>query len=173
MFTVHVAGHLGKDPETRFTPSGQKVTTFSIATNQRKGKEDVTIWVRVTIWGDRFDKILPYLKKGSAVIVTGRMNPPSSYTDKEGRTQVSLEVTAEMIEFSPFGKTDRVEGQQATTHAGQGQGQMGGYTPYEATYQTQYEENHAAPYSKAPAAYGSQTGQGSHMQANDEDALPF
>lgn len=171
MFTVHVAGHLGKDPETRFTPSGQKVTTFSIATNQRKGKEDVTVWVRVTIWGDRFDKILPYLKKGSAVIVTGRMNPPSSYTDKEGRTQISLEVTAEMIEFSPFGKTDRAEGQTAT-HAGQGQ--AGGYTPYEATYQTQYEENNAAPYGKAPAAaYGSQTGQGSHMQATDDDALPF
>lgn len=181
MFTVHIAGHLGKDPETRFTPSGQKVTTFSIATNQRKGKEDVTIWVRVTIWGDRFDKILPYLKKGSAVIVTGRMNPPSSYTDKEGRTQISLEVTAEMIEFSPFGKTDR-EGQTGT-QAGQaqtGQTQAGGYTPYEAPYQTQtqHEENNyqanAAPYSKPPATYGAQqTGQGSYAQAADEDGLPF
>ena len=64
MFIVHLAGHLGKDPETRFTPSGQKVTTFTIATNQRKGKEDVTVWVRVTVWGDRFDKLLSFLKKG-------------------------------------------------------------------------------------------------------------
>ena len=84
MFIVHLAGHLGRDPETRFTPSGQKVTNFTIATNFRKGKEDVTIWVRVTVWGDRFDKMISYLKKGSAVVVTGRMMPPSSYTDKEG-----------------------------------------------------------------------------------------
>src|SRR5208337_4453440 len=97
-----------------FTPSGQKVTTFNIATNHRKGKEEVTVWIRVTVWGDRLDKILSYLKKGSAAIIIGRMTPPSNYTDKEGRNQFSLEVTAEMIEFSPFGSPDRAqEGQPA------------------------------------------------------------
>jgi single-strand DNA-binding protein len=175
MFIVHLAGHLGKDPETRFTPSGQKVTTFTIATNHRKGKEDVTIWVRVTVWGDRFDKLISYLKKGSAVIVTGRMNPPSSYTDKEGRTQVSLEVTAEMIEFSPFGKTERTgEGQMqqsATTQS------YGGGNSYDASQgapygEGQFQMSHAAPqYGKSPSSYGSQaTG---NSQTLDEDNLPF
>jgi single-strand DNA-binding protein len=161
MFIVHLAGHLGKDPETRFTPSGQKVTTFTIATNHRKGKEDITIWVRVTVWGDRFDKMLSYLKKGSGVVVTGRMNPPSSYTDKEGRTQVSLEVTAEMIEFSPFGRTDR-QGE------GQSQQQAGQYD------EGQFQMSHSAQYSK-PSNYGSQTsGQGNqYSQSVDEDTLPF
>jgi single-strand DNA-binding protein len=160
MFIVHLAGHLGKDPETRFTPSGQKVTTFTIATNHRKGKEDITIWVRVTVWGDRFDKLLSYLKKGSGVVVTGRMNPPSSYTDKEGRTQVSLEVTAEMIEFSPFGRTDR----QGEGHSQQSAGQYD---------EGQFQMSHAS-HSK-PSNYGSQTsGQGNqYSQSVDEDTLPF
>ncbi len=179
MFIVHIAGHLGKDPETRFTPSGQKVTTFTIATNHRKGKEDITIWVRVTVWGDRFDKMISYLKKGSAVVVMGRMNPPSSYTDKEGRTQISLEITAEMIEFSPFGKSDRpMEGQVQ----GQGQGntmhqpQLGGYGAPDSTSsqnEGQFQVNHST-YGRSHPAHGSQTGQGNnYSQAIDEDTLPF
>lgn len=179
MFIVHVAGHLGKDPETRFTPSGQKVTTFSIATNHRKGKEDVTIWVRVTVWGDRFDKMMTYLKKGSGVIVTGKMNPPSSYTDKEGRTQISVEVTAEMMEFSPFGRERQGEGQ------GQGQGQASqnsfgnpSFTNESspASYETNNGQMNAGPqYSKTNSPYVSQTaGQGNnYSQAMDEDNLPF
>lgn len=172
MFIVHLAGHLGKDPETRFTPSGQKVTTFSIATNQRKGKEDVTLWVRVTVWGDRFDKLMSYLKKGSAVIVVGKMNPPTSYTDKDGRTQISLEVTAEMIEFSPFGKMDR---------PGEGQGSMSqgsSNTAYDSSA-SQYDEGqfqtNSPQYSRgAQPSYGAQAGQGnSHSQSIDDDALPF
>ena len=171
MFIVHLAGHLGKDPETRFTPSGQKVTSFTIATNHRKGKEDVTIWVRVTVWGDRFDKMISFLKKGSGVVVTGRMMPPSSYTDKEGRTQISLEVTAEMIEFSPFGRTDRTGEGQAQA-GNQMSGSQGGYENQQASpYDGQMHQ--ASPYGKS--SYGSASaGQGSGFsQAMDEDALPF
>lgn len=152
MFIVNIAGHLGKDPETRFTPSGQKVTTFSMAISQRKGKEDVTIWVRVTVWGDRFDKLLSYLKKGSGVIVTGRMNPPNQYTDKEGRPQVSLEVTAEMIEFSPFGKSERSNESQSSIGYDAGQSRGG-------------------QHSYAAQGLGQETHQ--YSQAIDEDAIPF
>lgn len=161
MFIVQIAGNLGKDPETRFTANGQKVTSFNIAVNQRKGKEDVTIWVRVTVWGDRFDKMLSFMKKGSSIIVIGRMNPPSSYVDKEGRTQMSLEVTAEMLEFSPFGKGDRpAEG--AAAPARQSQQNQG--NPYESAPGRQ------PAYGNAPAA-----GQGAHHDLNgmDEEPLPF
>lgn len=161
MFIVNLAGHLGKDPETRFTPSGQKVTSFTVATNHRKGKEDVTIWVRVTVWGDRLDKILSYLKKGSAVMVTGRMNPPSSYNDKEGRTQFSLEVTAEMIDFSPFGKSDR---------PGEGQSHQAGGQYDEGQFQT----SQASQYGKSSNYPSQSAGQGGqYSQAVDEDTLPF
>lgn len=63
MIIIEVAGRLGRDPETRFTPSGQKLTTFSIACSiKRSGKEE-TVWWRITVWGERFDKVMPFLKK--------------------------------------------------------------------------------------------------------------
>lgn len=172
MFFVIIAGHLGKDPETRFTSSGQKVTSFTVATRQRKGKEDVTVWVRVTVWGDRFDKLLPYLKKGSAVVVSGKMNPPSSYTDKEGRTQISLEMTAEMIEFSPFGRADQPagEGQSMNTQA------TTAHTPGESFYggATQPSAGQFQVDPRSSLSYGSVPGQGNaSSQTFDEDNLPF
>lgn len=112
MIFIQVAGHIGKDPEVRFTPDGKKVTTFSIATNKKKKGQDITTWYRVTVWGDQFEKMMPYFKKGSAVIVVGE--PESRiYTDKEGRPQISNEVTAWNISFSPFGKGTGGESQSA------------------------------------------------------------
>lgn len=105
MIILHVAGHLGSDPETRFTPTGKKVTTFRIATNIKRGGKEKTVWWRVTVWGDRFDKIMTYLKKGSAVYVVGDMGIPEIYTDKSGTPQTSFEITAEMLSLSPFGRT--------------------------------------------------------------------
>lgn len=107
MIIVEIAGRLGRDPETRVTPSGIKVTNLNIATNVRKAGKEETVWWRVTIWGDRFDKLLPHLKKGSALIVIGEMGKPEIWTDKEGKPQVALEITAEIIRFSPFGGPER------------------------------------------------------------------
>lgn len=102
---IHIAGHLGADPETRFTQSGKKVTTLRIATNSRKGGQDVTIWWRATIWDDQFKNLLPYMKKGSAVMVFGEVHKPEIFNDKEGKPQVSMELTAIQLQFSPFGKS--------------------------------------------------------------------
>jgi single-strand DNA-binding protein len=107
---VMVAGHLGADAEERFTAGGKKVISFRIAGNVRRGGKDETIWWRITIWGDRFDKMVPYLKKGSGVIVSGEMNKPEIYTDRNGVQQISLDVTAESIKFSPFGRGDKAGG---------------------------------------------------------------
>ncbi len=107
MIIVQVAGHLGSDPEVRFTPSNQKVTTFRVATNIKRGDKEKTVWWRITCWGDRFDKRLAYLRKGSAVIVIGELGIPEIYTDKSGNQQISLEITAEIVNFSPFGKGTR------------------------------------------------------------------
>lgn len=107
MNVIQVFGHLGADPKTGFTSNGQKVTNFSLATSVRRGGKDETVWYRITIWGDRFEKMMPYLKKGSALIVYGELGKPEIYTDKEGRQQISMEITAEFIRFSPFGKGDK------------------------------------------------------------------
>ncbi|MDR3625160.1 MAG: single-stranded DNA-binding protein [Chlamydiales bacterium] len=120
MNIVEIAGHLGADAEVRFTPSNLKVTTLRMAVNTRKGGTDVTMWWRVTIWGDRFDKMVPYFKKGAALIVLGEMANPEIYTDKNGIPQVSLNLTADIVKFSPFGKSDR-----SSQEAGSGQESYG------------------------------------------------
>lgn len=104
---ITVAGHLGADPEVRFTSSGQKVTSLRVAARVRKGaKGDDTIWWKVTIWGEQFDKMMPYFKKGSPIIVFGELNKPEIFTDREGRSQVSMNITAHNLLFSPFGRPD-------------------------------------------------------------------
>src|SRR3989344_4783988 len=113
---IHIAGNLGQDPEVRFTSGGKKVTTLKVASRSRRGKggEDITIWWRVTIWGEQFDKMVSFLKKGSAVMVYGDVHKPEIFNDREGRPQVSLEITAAHIEFSPFGKPS--SGQNSDTN---------------------------------------------------------
>lgn len=114
---IVVAGHLGSDPETRFTASGQKVTSFRLASNSRRGGNTETIWWRITVWGETLDKLISYLKKGSAVIVMGELQKPEIFTAKDGTHQVSLNVVAANLSFSPFGKGDRqpVQNQASST----------------------------------------------------------
>ena len=104
MIIVEIAGFLGADPEERFTANGKRVISLRVATKVRKGGQDETVWWRVNIWDDRFDKMLPYLKKGSAVIIVGEMSKPETYTGRDGAVQVSLTLSAEIIKFSPFGR---------------------------------------------------------------------
>ena len=101
-----VAGHLGSDPEVRFTSSGQKVTTLRVAAKVRKGGKDDTIWWKVTVWGEQFDKMMTYLKKGSPIMVMGELSKPEIFTDREGKPQVSMNITATNLSFSPFGRSD-------------------------------------------------------------------
>ena len=103
MNQVTIAGHLGADPEVRFTSSGQKVTTLRVAAKVRK---EETIWWKVTVWGETFDKMIPYFKKGSSIIVFGDLSKPEIFTDKEGKPQVSMNITATNLLFSPFGKSE-------------------------------------------------------------------
>lgn len=169
MNILEIFGHLGADPEVRFTPSGQKVTTMRVATKVRKKGKDETIWFRVTIWGDRFDKMIAYLKKGSAVVVVGELDKPEIYTDREGRPQLSLEMTAEFIRFSPFGKPDKPQDQEAPSA--------------QATQQYNYENKAAEPsFSSAPEPFGggfqnSGRYQGpvemAHKRSDNEDEMPF
>ncbi|MCH9616771.1 MAG: Single-stranded DNA-binding protein A [Chlamydiia bacterium] len=117
-----IAGNLGADPETRFTPSGKKVTSLRVATKSRKNGADETMWMKVTIWGETFDKILPYFKKGSAIVVCGELMIPDIYQNRDGVTQVSMAITAHHISFSPFGKGKSSEG------ANQGAAAAGGFS---------------------------------------------
>jgi len=108
--TIIIVGNLGKDPEMRYTPSGQAVTSFNVATsrqytgsNGQKVKE--TIWFRVSAWGKQAETCNQYLRKGSKVLVEGRLVPdqtsggPRVYTRQDGTTGASFEVSANTVRF--------------------------------------------------------------------------
>jgi len=74
--TIIIVGNLGRDPEVRYTPSGQPVTSFSVATNRQytnNAGETIkeTLWFRVSAWGKTAEVCNQYLKKGSKVLVEG------------------------------------------------------------------------------------------------------
>jgi single-strand DNA-binding protein len=175
MMMVQIAGRLGKDAETRFTASGQKVTTLTLATNVRKGGKEETAWWRITVWGDRFDKMFPYWKKGSALIVVGEMNKPEIWTDKEGRPQVGLEMTADIIRFNPFGSSSPQEGGGLQNQASQNQttnGNAAGYAAsgnYAMENSNSYGMQHAGDFGGAAQGASSSYSQANHS----DDHLPF
>lgn len=104
---LHIAGNLGADPEVRFTSGGQKVTTLRVAAKTRKkAGEDRTIWWRVTVWGDQFDKMIAHFKKGSSIMVMGELEEPHIFNDRDGKPAVSMSMTASQLMFSPFGRSD-------------------------------------------------------------------
>lgn len=177
MIIVQIAGRLGRDAESRFTPSGQKVTTLTVATNVRKGGKDETVWWRVTIWGDRYEKMMPYLKKGSAVIVVGEMNKPDIWVDKEGRSQVSLELTAEILRFSPFGNPERAQDQtQGTVHTSNagGSSAQAGYGNDSAFGDFGSQQGYPGFGAGSPQASNSTPGNARYSQSSEtEDPLPF
>ena len=100
---VQLIGHLGKDPESRFTPTGKKVAQFSIAISQRwkSGGEtkEYTEWVNVEAWGRLGEVAQQYLKKGSLVYLEGRLKT-DKYEDKDkGETKYYTKVVALLMQF--------------------------------------------------------------------------
>ena len=99
-----LVGNLGSDPEQRFTPAGDPVTSFSVATSRKYGDKDETTWFRVTVWGKPAESCVTYLHKGSKVLVDGRLRPdangnPVTFQRKDGTWGSSYDVTAEAVRF--------------------------------------------------------------------------
>jgi single-strand DNA-binding protein len=103
---VQLMGYLGKDPESRYTPTGKKVTTFSLAVTQRwkTGGEtkEYTEWVNIEAWGGLGEICEKYLHKGSLVYLEGRLKT-DKYEDK-GETKYFTKVVAlqmQMLDRKP------------------------------------------------------------------------
>lgn len=114
---ITIVGYLGNDPDMRFTPSGQAVTSFSVAasrkyTNNSGQKIDETTWFRVSVWGAQAEACNQYLSKGRPVLVVGRLRPdpqsgsPRIFTRQDGSTGASFEVNAITVQFLPSGGRD-------------------------------------------------------------------
>ncbi len=94
---VQLIGRLGRDPESKFTPTGKKVTHFSLAvSNHWKDKsgetKESTEWVNIEVWGRLGEVCQEYLKKGSLVFLEGRLKT-DKYEDK-GETKYFTKVVA-------------------------------------------------------------------------------
>lgn len=165
---VHIVGRLAKDPETRFTSGGQKVTTLVVASNYFHSGQEETIWWRVTLWGDRFDKMIQHFTKGKLIMVGGDMRKPEMYTDKNGAQQIgSIDVTAEYIKFVPIGRTDSQgnDGQPASSNESRRPQSAGQYT-------SSYGANKNSGASSAAGVHSSESSFSSHDNGDDEP-LPF
>ena len=106
---IILVGNLGRDPEMRYTPSGQAVTNLSVATNRRYSDSngemhDETVWFRVSVWGKQAEAANQYLRKGRQVLVEGRLIPddngnPRVWSRQDGTSGASFDVSAQIIRF--------------------------------------------------------------------------
>lgn len=147
---VILVGNLGKDPELRYTPSGQAVATFSLATSEsykdRDGNSQTkTEWHNIVVWRQLAEICGQYLHKGKQVYIEGRLQT-RKYEDKNGATRYTTEIVADQMKM--LGGRDDQESRQSDRGSarsgyeqGQGQGQTGSYGgPHgtQAGYENQY-----------------------------------
>jgi single-strand DNA-binding protein len=155
---VILVGRLGRDPETRYTGSGQAVANFSLATDEsykdRNGeRQKRTEWHKIVVWGKQAEIAQQYLKKGSLIFIEGRIQS-REWQDKEGQKRTSFEIVA-----SNF----RMLGGRAEGAAAAGGGEAGGG----ASRGGDLEQ--AAP---AEESYGGGGGSTAGPEISDED-IPF
>ena len=107
---ITFVGHLGNDPEMRYTPSGKPVTTFNVASNDQYINErgetvKVTTWFRCTAWGKSAEVHNQYLRKGSKVLVEGKLYPdpktgrPEIWTRQDGTAAADYNVNVKELYF--------------------------------------------------------------------------
>jgi single-strand DNA-binding protein len=116
---VQIIGHLGKDPELKFTPSGVSLCKFSVASNRTKKveggqPEKITTWWNITVWRAQAEACNQYLKKGSQVLVEGilgqnEFGSPKVWTTGEGQPRASFEVDARSVKFLSGGPVSSPE----------------------------------------------------------------
>lgn len=86
MKNLTIAGGVGKDAVTRTTQGGDKVTSWSVAVDDRQGQDKRTLWFDCSLWGKRGEALSQYLTKGTRVAVSGEL----STREHEGRTYLTL-----------------------------------------------------------------------------------
>ena len=99
---AQILGNLTRDPEMRYTPNGQAVSNFAVATNRRwKGQDgaadgEATEYHDVVVWGKQAENITPMLKKGEPVFVEGRLQT-RSWEGQDGAKRYKTEIVAESV----------------------------------------------------------------------------
>jgi len=104
-------GRLGKDPETKYLPSGDAVASFSIAVGWKTKEKDGVEWINISCFGKLAEIAGEYLRKGKQVFVSGRFHT-RKWTDKEGHDRYSTQINADRIQMlgsKPEGESSGAE----------------------------------------------------------------
>jgi single-strand DNA-binding protein len=167
---VILIGNLGADPEVRFTPGGQAVANFRIATSDtwtdKNGqKQERTEWHRIVVWGKLAELCGEYLKKGRQCYVEGRLQT-REWTDKENRKNYTTEVVANAVTF--LGGRDGAGA--GAGGGGGGGGSRGGYSQQRGGGQQQggYDD-----YGPPPMGMDEGGGGGGGGNGGGDDDIPF
>ncbi|MBD3422329.1 MAG: single-stranded DNA-binding protein [Chitinivibrionales bacterium] len=134
-------GNLGKDPELKYTPGGQAVTTFPIATTERWNdksgqRQEKTEWHNIVVWGKMAETANQYLSKGRPVYIEGRIST-RSWDDRDGNKRYRTEIVAQSFQFlgssSGAGRNDApaFSGEDAPSQSESVNEQGGGNASYE------------------------------------------
>ena len=115
MKSITIAGNIGKDAVTRTTPNGDKVTSWSVAVEERNGQDKRSIWFDCTLWGKRGESLAQYLTKGGKVAVSGEL----STRDHEGKTYLTIRVDQVTLQG---GKPDGERQERSQQSSGYGAG---------------------------------------------------
>lgn len=158
---IILVGNLGKDPELRYTPAGDAVCSFTMATNEKKKDksgefQDVTTWFKVTLWRRLAENASKYLAKGRPVYIEGRLQI-EEWTDRDGKERYTLGVQATDMHFISAGRGE-----------GDGGDYSGGGHPDD-------HETHSGP-PQASSSAGASSGGGSApvaAPAAADDDIPF
>src|SRR5580765_1535035 len=158
---IIIVGNLGRDPELRYTPQGDAVCSFSVATNERKKDksgefQDVTTWFKITLWRRLAENASKYLSKGSPVYIEGRLQV-EEWTDRDGKDRFTLGVQATDMHFISAGRGES------------GGDYSGGAPDYE-------QDTHSGPPAASSSAGESSGGGGSSAPVSapvGEDDIPF
>jgi single-strand DNA-binding protein len=114
MKSITIAGNIGKSAETRHTPNGDAVTSWSVAVEERKGQDKRTIWFDCSLWGKRGESLAQYLTKGGKVAVSGEL----STREHDGKTY--LTVRAEQVTLLGSGQDEQRRDPARQAPAGRG-----------------------------------------------------
>ncbi len=101
---IMIIGNVGRDPELRYTPSGQGVCSFSVAVSRKwtdknsNEKREKTTWFKVSAWRQLAETCSQYVHKGMQIMVIGEVEV-RAYTGSDGTPQASLEITAREVKF--------------------------------------------------------------------------
>ena len=113
MKNITIAGGIGKDAVVRNTNAGDKVTSFSVAVSEGFGDKKRTLWFDVNLWGDRGEKLSPYLTKGSQVAVSGDL----STREHDGKTYLTVRANEVTLQGGGSERSETSERQSATSGA--------------------------------------------------------